>query len=497
MTRRQIVASLAAAAALAAVYALTPEGAGQNALYQAIGAGSVLVMATAVLRLKPARATVWWLLVTSQALASTGDALLGYGYPDGAPFPSLADAAYLGRVPLVAAAFVLLVRARRRGRDLPGLMDSAVLAVGFGLLAWVLVLAPSITDASMSLGARLVATAYPATDVLFVALLARLAFAPGARTASYRFLAGGLATALAGDCGYALFTLTGGTGSTPAVLDLLWLSAYACFAAAAAHPSMRLLSAPIAEHTPRFRGSRVALLISAAMIPPMLLLAQALGKRPIEAVPVALASIALFSLVLARVALLLRETEDLAQQLGKLASVDGLTGVPNRRTWDEELQRLAAASTADGTTLCVAILDLDRFKAFNDTHGHQFGDELLRGAAQAWQRALPPDGVLARFGGEEFTVALPGRTAAEAREVVEGLKQLTPYDQTFSCGVAQWDNSEEPAALVARADAALYEAKRQGRNRVLVARRPEVQEPVAQLPVQREPDDQTSAAVAS
>ena len=119
--------------------------------------------------------------------------------------------------------------------------------------------------------------------------------------------------------------------------------------------------------------------------------------------------------------------------------------------------------------IAVALLDMDAFKSFNDHHGHQAGDELLRAAVEAWAGTLRDGDVLARYGGEEFAVALPGCSADEAGMVLDRLRAATPEGATVSAGVASWDGSEPLAALVARADAALYEAKRAGRDRLVAA----------------------------
>lgn len=122
----------------------------------------------------------------------------------------------------------------------------------------------------------------------------------------------------------------------------------------------------------------------------------------------------------------------------------------------------------NGSDLCVAILDLDHFKTYNDTYGHQAGDRILREAVAAWSDRLTGDAMLARYGGEEFALLLPGMTTTEARELVESLREVTPQRQTFSAGVALRDPLTDPGAVVAHADEALYDAKRAGRDRVVV-----------------------------
>jgi diguanylate cyclase (GGDEF)-like protein len=119
--------------------------------------------------------------------------------------------------------------------------------------------------------------------------------------------------------------------------------------------------------------------------------------------------------------------------------------------------------------VCVALLDLDHFKAFNDRRGHQAGDRFLREAAAGWRGALREVDLLARYGGEEFGVILPGCRPDEAAEIVDRLRALTPEGETTSAGVAVWDGAEPADALVARADRALYRAKRGGRDVTVVA----------------------------
>jgi diguanylate cyclase (GGDEF)-like protein len=135
---------------------------------------------------------------------------------------------------------------------------------------------------------------------------------------------------------------------------------------------------------------------------------------------------------------------------------------------DETIRRAVGYATRTHRRLCVAIIDLDHFKTFNDRDGHQAGDRLLKSAASAWRTALRGSDTLARYGGEEFAVALPGCTAPEAQTVLERLRQLTPDGQTCSVGLAEWEPGESEAELVERADAALYEAKRAGRDVLVV-----------------------------
>jgi len=158
-----------------------------------------------------------------------------------------------------------------------------------------------------------------------------------------------------------------------------------------------------------------------------------------------------------------RATED---DLRRLSERDALTGVLNRRAWD---QLLASALRKGTQPLFVALLDLDHFKAYNDRHGHGAGDELLRRAARAWRSAIRAGDVLARYGGEEFAVLLAGCEEERAVEIAERLRAAMIDEQRVSIGLARWDGTEDAGSLTERADRALYDAKRNGRNRVAMA----------------------------
>ena len=179
------------------------------------------------------------------------------------------------------------------------------------------------------------------------------------------------------------------------------------------------------------------------------------------------------------------ELEDANRQLEAMSMADGLTGVANRRRFDELLELEWRRAGRNHQTLALALMDVDRFKAYNDRYGHVAGDECLRRVAAALSSACRRAGeVVARYGGEEFAVLIPGTTeqgamheAERLRAAVEALgivRETTSSLQTIvtvSVGLAVTSPSERSSAysLVSAADSALYEAKRGGRNRVVVA----------------------------
>jgi diguanylate cyclase (GGDEF)-like protein len=159
-----------------------------------------------------------------------------------------------------------------------------------------------------------------------------------------------------------------------------------------------------------------------------------------------------------------RARERLLARLDGLAHTDSLTGLANRRAWEAELETGLARARASGEPVTIALVDVDSLKAINDAYGHPEGDRLLVRVARSWSAILRPDDVLARIGGDEFAVLLPGRTEAEAADLIARLQARTPSRDRCSVGLATWHRSEPAKALMRRADEALYDAKRRWRN---------------------------------
>jgi len=158
-----------------------------------------------------------------------------------------------------------------------------------------------------------------------------------------------------------------------------------------------------------------------------------------------------------------------ADQLNLMARTDPLTGASNRRAWQEELAEAVEVCDERHQPLCAAMIDLDRFKEFNDSRGHQAGDRLLKEVTARWRNQLRDGDVLARLGGDEFAILLPGCPMDAAQGIVRRLVEDLPYEATCSTGLAAWDREEAGEDLVRRADEALYSSKHAGRNRISVA----------------------------
>jgi diguanylate cyclase (GGDEF)-like protein len=155
--------------------------------------------------------------------------------------------------------------------------------------------------------------------------------------------------------------------------------------------------------------------------------------------------------------------------LEEQARTDPLTGLPNRREFARQLSREVARAQRSGVALAVLMIDLDRFKDYNDEHGHPAGDQLLREVARVWGSRLRDGDLLVRYGGDEFAVILPECRIDDARRLADRLRAPLPAAQACSVGAAAWLPDETGEQLVARADEALLIAKRRGRDETWIA----------------------------
>ena len=186
---------------------------------------------------------------------------------------------------------------------------------------------------------------------------------------------------------------------------------------------------------------------------------------------------------LGRIATEVTELRENLQAVQREALTDALTGIPNRKSFDTRLQEAARESLSESEALSLVLCDIDHFKRFNDTYGHQIGDQVLRLVARTLSDSVKGRDTPARFGGEEFAIILPHTNLDQATIVADQIRKGVMRRRfvgkdtrddyggvTLSFGVAQYRANEDLADLVGRADAALYHAKGEGRNRVSTER---------------------------
>jgi diguanylate cyclase (GGDEF)-like protein/PAS domain S-box-containing protein len=173
--------------------------------------------------------------------------------------------------------------------------------------------------------------------------------------------------------------------------------------------------------------------------------------------------------------LLNQELREANETILKISQTDALTGLANRRTLDERMRLEAARAERVGSGFSVILADLDHFKLINDEFGHLMGDRVLVATAEVFAQQARPYDLPARFGGEEFVVVLPESTLADAMAIAQRIRAAISKVSvsevtrpiTISLGISTWGHGDTVGALVGRADAALYQAKRRGRNRVV------------------------------
>jgi diguanylate cyclase (GGDEF)-like protein len=407
-------------------------------------------------------------------------------------FPGPADALYLAAYPVLAVGLLLLIRGRRPRRDIAGLLDSATLTVALGLLSWVVLTGPAIEASQQSVFAATVALAYPAADIVLLGLMIRLMTTPGGRSPSLRLLLTAVALLITADTAASALGLL--TSFDSGSVNFLWLMAYVTWGAAALHPSMQSLSEPTLALDARFTRKRLAALTSAVLVAPVILAVQQTGGSIRDGWALAVGSVTVSLLVIARMGVAIRaittanrkittanlERERAQNELAHQADHDSLTGLANRG----QAMRLVLAALnraqRSGDLIGLLFLDLDGFKAINDTLGHAAGDAVLTTVARRLELGVRGGDTVARLGGDEFVVLLePLDQMTSAVEAADRLVLAVSAPITLvggrevsvgaSIGVAlSQDGITDPDRLLHEADVAVYRAKTRGRGRTEV-----------------------------
>jgi len=414
------------------------------------------------------------LLVMAVALQYVGDTgwALNVLVFDKEPFPSWTDAVFVLSYVAMTAAVLIMIRRREQRRDTAALIEAAIITVGVGVVAYAFVIVDAANDEAVTWLSRAVSILYALCDLLIVGVIARMAVGSAAKSAPATLLMVAMGFLLVADVGLVVSVFSGAEDAYGRWVDSAYLLFYLLVGLALRRHDAATLTSDQGPRSERLSPARLAALGAGALLAPLTLLSGGVAGEALKVRGAAVGAGVLFVLTMLRMSQLIRAVESHSELLEVLARTDALTGLPNRRTLDFEFERTADAARKGFllAPLSVAMIDLDRFKVYNDTHGHVAGDELLRQAADVWTaelRRLAPAATLARYGGEEFAVILPGAPEDAAAGVLRALLPLTPDGQTFSAGVAQWDREEEPAAVLARADLRLYGAKALGRARVV------------------------------
>ncbi|GAA2635618.1 putative bifunctional diguanylate cyclase/phosphodiesterase [Paractinoplanes durhamensis] len=448
------------------LYIVIPSPAVGSLLSAATGLASVCLSLYGIRRHRSASVVAWLIFIGGQLSWVLGDLMYARNefVLQQQPYPSMADVLYLLAYPLLVAGLFLLTRAQGP-RTLAELIDSAVIATGLSLVYWIIVIDPIALDTATPLLIRITTIAYPTGGVLLCAVLLPMAARSGQRTPSAWLLLLGSVATLAGNAVYTL--LPNPAAITIKVVFGGFLFSYLCFAGAAMHPSGHT-PVPVRELKIFSRGQLGLLAAAALLVPAMLVLDGLRHPGSVSWLAIAVGSVVLLLLMLARLSGSITRVRVQAGQLEDLAMSDELTGLPNRRRFEERLRECLPAGRPQ-----VAVLDLNGFKAVNDRFGHAVGDDLLAQVATRLSDSLREDDLVARMGGDEFAVLVSAATPAVMDNVVERLKVslrlpiVTGGNDllvTASIGIADSTGTDDPYEIMRRADVAMYVAKALGEN---------------------------------
>ena len=441
------------------------------------GLATVLAIVAGIRINRPARPTAWLLLAGCTLLTTVGNVAEKVG----------GDAAFAGQLMSAVGSFagflgfMLLVRGRIPGGDRPALLDAAILASGMGVLVWAFGFAPYLVAARQS---SVISAAFLYPALIALAMVARMWFLTGAHRPATRLI---VLLVLASNLILVLDLVRGVTGDGRLTGPMLFadFAEIVFMGAAALHPSMALSPERQRPDLRRMSRGRIVALTAALLVNPATLAIEVSGGQTIDPAPYLIGGVLIGVLVIGRLSDALRqlgeslrERESLMALLQHQALYDPLTSLPNRNLFNE---RLAAdfASQGPGRVLAVLLVDLDDFKAINDSYGHETGDALLAAVGQRLRAAVREGDTAARLGGDEFVIALPNCPdslvpVSVGRRILASLSK--PYDigghhltVRATVGVAIAGREDRTADdLVRNADVAMYLAKGRGKGRLEV-----------------------------
>jgi diguanylate cyclase (GGDEF)-like protein len=393
------------------------------------------------------------------------------------PYPTWADAAYLSVYPVAFCALISFPGRRRPGPErLRLLLDIGMVFIGGATLIWYVALGPAIATADGRFDLfDLFNYAYLVGDLLLLygILTVLLRGPPQSSVLALRVFAVGMLAYIAADLTYyhitAYSTYIGGDP-----VDALWILALVIVFLAAAC-QLRTKSAGVLEPLPKPAPlMRPSLLPYLAIVGCYLLLA-VVGLRSVRFDSLGggllVGAVALTFLVSARQYIALHDYGRLAVRYQELASIDGTTGLYNRRHFMEAAEAAVARTQRLGQPLLALMIDVDNFKQINDTHGHIAGDQVLADIAQACREHVRPDDIVGRYGGDEFIIIITGITSQRATQIAGQLarpaahvldRDKKPLTYSASIGITQCPPDCDLPTLLMHADIAMYQAKRAG-----------------------------------
>jgi diguanylate cyclase (GGDEF)-like protein len=454
------------------VYAFAGSSVLGDAAFLIVGIGGCasMVAGPRLHRTRPDRP--WRLIGAASAVFLVGALVRPWAAQQQGGLMALADAFTLPGYALLVAGIAALLRARN-SVDGQAVLDGLIVGLGAGLLSLTVFSLPAVQVSDRPPLVSALAGVYPLLDVVLLLLLVNLAFTTAVRQVSFGLLAAGVVLLLIGDLGYAVIGARGEL-SGPTWLDLPFLGCYVLFGCAALHPSMVKLGRAVPRAVQAWSWRRLVLIVPALVTPFVLVM---LGSRtPAERIAIGAVGTAMMALLLMRAAAAVGAYARAEKVFRFQAIHDGLTGLPNRAAAVAAIGQLLAQQELGRRPLWVFLLNLDGFKAVNDSWGHDAGDRLLVDVGRRLRQATPAVGSVARLGGDEFAVAVP---AWDHEAAVLGEQLMAVLAQPLqgggaeivvsaSVGMARAEDGHTAEGLLLDADAAMYRAKAEGRRRRVV-----------------------------
>jgi diguanylate cyclase (GGDEF)-like protein len=406
----------------------------------------------------------WWLLLLALVFLMVGNAtelVIDNGRATGDALLTLGHACLL-------AGTVVLV-SRRGRKDVGGMIDVSIVAIGMGSLLWTGLMQPRLLSLRVPVDGQVAILATTFILAGLLGALGRLWRNGGQRMIALLLMVIALSFALVGNVALAMSNgvLTSGR---PPWAEVLFLLAYCSLGGAALHPSALELMRPGPDSADQLGTTRLVFLGAALALSPVTAGARQLASLPADGLLVAFGTLALVPLVMVRIGLLAAQRRRAELALAHQATIDHLTGLPNRAEFLARLDTVLRSPHPTGKH-AVLFCDLNGFKAVNDRLGHAAGDELLVQVAARLSDSLRAGDTVARFGGDEFLILCPSTSTEDVVErVCPRLRRAlsTPFHLRhgtvhvgLSVGVVFADDDSGPDELIDRADAAMYEAKQQ------------------------------------
>ncbi|MCU7723037.1 GGDEF domain-containing protein [Actinoplanes sp. KI2] len=453
-----------AAGVLVVTFLLWPGGL-RHLPFLLVALSALPCVAVALRRAAPGERLSWWLMLAALLLYNVGNIIWTWmviveGRVTGDD--TVAGVFLTGGGVLVLCAALAVVVQRGR-RDIGGLIDSVVTALALTGLFWDSLLLPALADQHVTTSREIVVFVHVFVMAGTMGALLRISFVGPGERAPVRLLTGAVGLGLLGSVVGAL-AIDPSTGARASWTDMIYLAAYALLGCAALHPGAGAVAAP--GEPPADRLSRRRLLVLGLMIglAPLTAGIRGILGLPLDGLILAFTSVSIVPLVMIRVERLSSARDEAEQALVRLATRDGLTGLPNRAAG---VEHIAAELQRGPGELAVLFCDLDGFKPVNDRLGHAAGDRLLAAVADRLRGCVRQGDLVFRLGGDEFVIACSGVGALD--EICARIRGVvsTPFpiagEQVrigVSAGYAVARDGDTADNLISRADLAMYEAKR-------------------------------------